>query len=231
MRTSRAAGAADAGIIGRLPLFQELMPDQVADIVAGSREQQLDKGELLFQKGDAAQGFYVVIKGQIKLAFPSVHGNDKVVEILGPGQSFGEALMFMDRAYPVFAEAVTDAVLLQIPRRPINELLDRDATFARAMLAGLAKRLHSLVQDVEAYSVRSSAQRLIGYLLRHSDDVDSGPVELELPTTKSVIASRLNVTPETLSRVFHELKESGLIEIRGRHVTIRDIERLRDYEQ
>jgi len=231
MKTSKAAGAANAGIIGRLPLFQELTPEQVAGIVGSSREQHFDKGELLFQKGDPAQGFYVVIQGQIKLAFPSVHGNDKVVEILGPGQSFGEALMFMDRAYPVFAEAVTDAVLLQIPRRPIHDLLSGDAKFARAMLAGLAKRLHSLVQDVESYSVRSSAQRLIGYLLRQCDDVESGPVELELPTTKSVIASRLNVTPETLSRVFHELKECGLIEIRGRHVTIHDVARLRDYEQ
>ncbi|MBS0393187.1 MAG: Crp/Fnr family transcriptional regulator [Proteobacteria bacterium] len=219
-----------ARIVARLPLFQELNDDQLSGVVAASREIRLAKGAMLFQKGDRARGFFVIMSGQVKLAFPSLQGSEKVVEILGPGQSFGEALMFMDRPYPVFAEAVVDAVLLEIPQRPVVELLDSDPAFARAMLAGLAKRLHGLVQDVESYTTRSSAQRLIGYLLQQAADVADGAVTITLPASKAVVASRLNLTPETLSRVFHELTEHGLLEVRGREIVVPDIAALRTFE-
>ena len=74
---------------------------------------------MLFQKGDPPKGFFVVVFGQVKLAFPSAQGNEKVVQILGPRQSFGEAMMFMDRPYPVFAEGLMDSLLLQIGSVPV----------------------------------------------------------------------------------------------------------------
>ena len=190
------------------------------------------RGEMLFQKGDAARGFFVVLNGQIKLAFPSAQGNEKVVEILGPRQSFGEAVMFMDRPYPVFAEALLDTSLLFIDRAVVFDLLAIDTSFARKLLAGLSQRLHGLVQDVESYSSRSSAQRVIGYLLQHcAEDADKqANIEVVLPTSKQVIASRLNLTPETLSRVFHDLSERGLIRVNGKNITILDLELLRQFD-
>jgi CRP-like cAMP-binding protein len=223
-------GSVVAQAVARLPLFQELTAEQLSGIVAAARHVQLTRGELLFQKGDQARGFYVITAGQIKLAFPSARGAEKVVEILGPGQSFGEALMFLDRPYPVFAAAVLDAAVVEIPRHPVTELLMRDPSFARSMLAGLAKRLHSLVQDVEDYTMRSGTQRLIGYLLQKAGDVESGPIEVVLSTSKAVIASRLNLTPETLSRSLHELMDKGLLDVLGKHVTIYDIQRLRRFD-
>jgi CRP/FNR family transcriptional regulator, dissimilatory nitrate respiration regulator len=219
-----------AQAVARLPLFQELTAEQLSGIVAAARHVQLTRGELLFQKGDQARGFYVITAGQIKLAFPSASGAEKVVEILGPGQSFGEALMFLDRPYPVFAAAVLDATVIEIPQHPVTELLMRDPSFARSMLAGLAKRLHSLVQDVEDYTMRSGTQRLIGYLLQKAGDVESGPIEVVLSTSKAVIASRLNLTPETLSRSLHELMDKGLLDVHGKHVTVYDIQRLRIFD-
>ena len=219
-------------ILLRLPLFHELSPEQLAHIAAGTREKRLTKGEMLFHKGDAPRGFYLIVFGQIKLAFPSTQGNEKVVEIIGPRQSFGEAVMFMDRPYPVFAESLGDTLLLNIPKSAVFELLERDASFARRMLAGLSLRLHSLVQDVESYSQRSSSQRVIGYLLEHAAQVggSEGETAVALPTSKQVIASRLNLTPETLSRVFHDLSEAGLISVHGKAITIHDQNRLRQFD-
>ncbi|MBP6110623.1 MAG: Crp/Fnr family transcriptional regulator [Rhodocyclaceae bacterium] len=219
-------------ILSRLPLFQELHAEQISAIAVGVRERALARGEMLFQKGDAARGFFVVLNGQIKLAFPSAQGNEKVVEILGPRQSFGEAVMFMDRPYPVFAEALLDTSLLFIDRAVVFDLLAIDTSFARKLLAGLSQRLHGLVQDVESYSSRSSAQRVIGYLLQHcAEDADKqANIEVVLPTSKQVIASRLNLTPETLSRVFHDLSERGLIRVNGKNITILDLELLRQFD-
>jgi len=220
-------------ILSRLPLFQELAPEQITALETACRERRLAKGEMLFQKGDPAKGFFVVVFGQIKLAFPSSQGNEKVVQILGPRQCFGEAVMFMDRPYPVFAEGLVDSLLLHIASSTVFELLERDPLFARRMLAGLSLRLHSLVHDVETYSLRSSAQRVVGYLLQHCPQQEGpceGSFEISLPTSKQVIASRLNLTPETLSRIFHDLTSNGLIGVSGKQITINDVKRLREFD-
>ena len=219
-------------ILSRLPLFQELAPAQIAVLETACRERRLAKGEMLFQKGDPSKGFYVVVFGQVKLAFPSSQGNEKVVQIVGPRQSFGEAVMFMDRPYPVFAEGLVDSLLLHIASAPVFELLETEPLFARRMLAGLSLRLHSLVQDVETYSLRSSAQRVVGYLLQQCPQNVSGAesFDISLPTSKQVIASRLNLTPETLSRIFHDLSANGLIGVSGKQITIKDVNRLREFD-
>ena len=219
-------------ILAQLPLFRELSPEQIGKIADGTREKRLAKGEMLFHKGDAPRGFYLIVLGQVKLAFPSSQGNEKVVEILGPRQSFGEAVMFMDHPYPVLAEALADTLLLHVARNAVFDLLERDPSFARRMLAGLSLRLHSLLQDVESYSQRSSTQRVIGYLLQHGEGKEDsdGELTLALPTSKQVIASRLNLTPETLSRIFHDLVEAGLITVHGKKITVHELRRLREFD-
>lgn len=219
-------------LLSRLPLFQELSAEHIDELVADCRERRLSKGEMLFQKGDMAKGFFLVVFGQIKLAFPSLQGNEKVVEICGPRQSFGEAVMFMQRPYPVFAEALMDSLVLHIASQRVFDLLQRDHSFACRMLAGLSMRLHSLVQDVETYSLRSSAQRVVGYLLQliPIGDEWNDSFEISLPTSKQVIASRLNLTPETLSRIFHDLSSNGLIEVQGKQILIKSLRRMREFE-
>ena len=219
-------------ILSRLPLFQELAPEQIAALEPACRERRLAKGEMLFQKGDLPKGFYVIVFGQIKLAFPSSQGNEKVMQIVGPRQSFGEAIMFLNRPCPVFAEGLVDSLLLHIGSGPVFALLESDPLFARRMLAGLSMRLHSLVQDVETYSLRSSAQRVVGYLLQQcpQDGPCEGSFDISLPTSKQVIASRLNLTPETLSRIFHDLAVNGLIGVSGKQITIKDAKRLREFD-
>jgi CRP-like cAMP-binding protein len=152
-----------------------------------------------------------------------------VVEIVRPGQSFGEALMFLDKPYIVYAQALADSMLLHVSKQVVFEELARDPVFARRMLSGLSRRLHGLVRDVEAYTLRSGAERVIGYLLAELPELsdDQAQPEVNLSPGKNVIASRLNMTPEHFSRILHELAASGLIEIDNRRVRILDLARLR----
>lgn len=224
------------GLLGRMPLFSALAPEDLARLAAATRERRLHKGERLFQRGDAPKGFFLVVWGQVKLAFTSAQGNEKVVEILGPLQSFGEAVMFLDQPYPVLGEALADTLLLHIGSAAVFGLIEEDPRFARKLLAGMSIRLHSMVRDVESYALRSSTQRVIGYLLQLAEGVPCAPgaglgaVSVELPTSKQVIASRLSLTPETLSRIFHELSSMGLIEVQGKLIRIHDAARLAAHE-
>ena len=214
-------------LLRRIPLFSELSEEDIQLVTRYTRERQVARGEVLFQRGDLPHGFYFVVSGQVKLAFSSSQGTEKVVEIVGPMQSFGEAVMFMNHPYPVFAEALSETVLVHVGQAVVSELIDQDSTFARKLLAGMAIRLHGLIQDVESYSLRSSTQRVIGYLLQVADS--DAPCEIALPTSKQVIASRLNLTPETLSRIFHDLSEAGLISVQGKRITLHDPARLSRY--
>ncbi len=187
-------------------------------------------GSILFRKGDSCAGFHVVVYGQVKLAFGASDGSEKVVEILGPGQSFGEAVMFLDKPNVVFAETLTDSLLLHVGKAVILQELEHSPDFARRMLAGLAHRLHRIVGDLEGYSLKSGTQRVIGYLLRDVAGGQTGrTAELMLPATKSVIASRLSITREHFSRILHELSDAGLIKVSGRNIRFLDLERLRKY--
>ena len=214
-------------LLRRIPLFSELSEADIQLVARYTRERQVTRGEVLFQRGDLPHGFYFVVSGQVKLAFSSSQGTEKVVEIIGPMQSFGEAVMFMNHPYPVFAEALSETVLVHVGQAVVSELIDQDSTFARKLLAGMAIRLHGLIQDVETYSLRSSTQRVIGYLLQVADN--DAPCEIALPTSKQVIASRLNLTPETLSRIFHDLSDAGLITVQGKRVSLHDPVRLSRY--
>jgi CRP-like cAMP-binding protein len=217
--------------LSNLPLFKELGPAELDRIALGTTELQVPRGEVIFNRGDPCTGFHLVVYGQVKLAFVSPQGSEKIVELIGPGYSFGEALMFMGKPYIVMAQALADSMLLHISKRVIFDEIEHDPALARKMLAGLSWRLHSLVSDLEAYSLQSATQRVIGYLLRQDEQTGRGADArvLTLTTPKSAIASRLNVTPEHFSRILHELSEHGLIEVDGRAIRILDPKKLRDH--
>jgi CRP-like cAMP-binding protein len=219
-------------LLSYVPMFNGLAPDEIARIARGTREIHAARGDILFHKGDPCQGLHLVVYGQVKLAFTSAQGGEKVVEILGQGQTFGEALMFMDKPYIVYAQALTDSQLLHISKAVLFEELERDPKLGRKMIAGLSMRLHQIITDVESYSLHSGRQRIIGYLLRDLPDEEHLPKEttVNLPTNKGIIASRLNLTQEHFSRILHELSERGLIKVEGRKIHIPDVEKLRTFD-
>jgi CRP-like cAMP-binding protein len=227
-RKPRAAIKVQA-FLANLPIFGEMSEDELNRIARHTQTLYVEKGQTICEVGDPCTGFHAVVYGQVKLGFTSPQGVEKVVEIIRPGQTFGEALMFLDKPYIVFAQALADSMLLHVAKHAVFEELARDPGFARRMLSGLAQRLHGLVRDVEAYTLRSGQERVIGYLLADvADSTGNGkPVEVHLTPGKSVIASRLNMTPEHFSRILHELSASGQIEVDGRTVRILDLKRLR----
>ena len=226
--TKRPLQIKTQAFLANLPMFSEMDKDELDRIASATVPLYFEKGQSIFECGDPCTGFHLVVYGQVKLGFTSPQGIEKVVEIVRPGQSFGEALMFLDKPYIVFAQTLADTMLLHVAKHAVLGELGHDPLFARRMLSGLSRRLHGLVRDVEAYTLRSGQERVIGYLLGEvGEGAESGPADVHLTPGKSVIASRLNMTPEHFSRILHELTLVGLIEVNGRSVRIADLGRLR----
>ena len=148
--------------LANLPMFADMRREELDRIAASTVPIYAEKGQSIVQCGDPCTGFHLVVYGQVKLGFTSPQGVEKVIDIVRPGQSFGEALLFLDKPYMVFAQALADAMLLHVAKHAMLQELSCDPGFARRLLSGLARRVHGLVRDVEAYSLRSGQERVIG---------------------------------------------------------------------
>lgn len=215
-------------ILSRQPLFRGLSESELAQISASTREFRVKKNELIFHKGDLAEGMHVVVMGQVKLALPSAQGMEKVVHVCGPGSTFGEAVVFLDKPYPVNAQATAESLLLLISKRVLLEAMESSPMLCRKMMASLSSRLHELLGDMETCMLRGSVQRVVCFLIQSATG-DQDVFEVTLPASKQTIASQLNLAPETFSRVLGQLSDAGLVQVKGRMISVLNRQRLLSY--
>ncbi len=222
--------------LAQLPLFNEMQEAELDRLAEGCIVRRAARSEMLFRVGEPCDEFHVVISGQVKLFALAPNGQEKVIELISPGQPFAEALMFTGRPYIVNAQALVESLILTVKKQAVLREIESDHRFALRMLAGISKRMHGLIHDVESYSLRSGMQRVIGYLLHEEtpglpgDAIDNTERTVTLPVSKATLASRLSLTPEYFSRVLHELIDEGLIEVDKRHIRISDTQRLAAYQ-
>jgi len=214
------------GILGKLPLFRRVAPAPLHRLARQAQLRDVAKDTLLYERGDAAAGCYALVSGLVKLSLRAPDGAEKVLRLVGAGETFAESVMFHPQPQPVSALVLADSRLVFLPAPALFDLLDHDRGFARELLANLSQRIHMLIADIESYSLSSGTQRIAAYL--HSLELEPGPApaRVRLPANKTVIASRLGVTKETFSRLLHELTAQGLVEVSRREIVLRDPLRL-----
>lgn len=220
-------------LLTNLPLFQQIPQNILHNLIPHISYIRMDAGKILFHQGEAASCFYYVFTGKVKLAVNSLTGGEKVVEIVHPGMSFGEAVVFIEEPYPVYAEIIEQAELIKIPAAPLLQALRTDHGLALNMLASLSRRLHFLVRELENTCLHSAIQRVVAFLLTEAarENLSTDYCNLRLPANRKIIASHLNLTPETLSRVFRQLTKDNIIMIHGRNVQILNFEKLKQFHQ
>ncbi|MEW6677836.1 MAG: Crp/Fnr family transcriptional regulator [Pseudomonadota bacterium] len=217
-------------VLSRQALFKGLGPEELALLARGSRELRLQRGEILFQKGDECAGMHLLVMGQIKLALPSPQGTEKVVHMIKAGGTFGEAVAFLDKPYPVNAQATQDSYLVLVDKHILLSAMEASPMLSRKMLASLSIRLHDLLEDMETCSLRTSSQRVICFLNQMAPADKPNQYELILPSSKQTVASQLNLAPETFSRVLGHLTGAGLIQVNGRSIRVLDLARMRNFD-
>ena len=214
--------------LANLPLFEEIAPADLQRLAQGCRLRNFSRGENIFSVGMPCEEFHVTITGQVKLFALSPSGQEKVIELAGPGISFAEALVFTGKPYIINAQALSESIVLSVGKAAMVREIEDDPRFAMRMLAGISRRLHGLVHDVQAYSLHNGMQRVIDYLLHPLEEnpATSSALKVSLPVSKATIASRLSITPEYFSRVLHELESAGLISVDKREIHIPNAARL-----
>lgn len=219
--------ARDLEVVGRAPLFAGLTDEARLGLLQGSVPRRYPKGQMLFDQGDEAGAFFVVIDGWVKVFRASATGDEAVFGVFTVGETFGEAAMFIQGRYPAGAQVVEDARLVAVHSDVFRDRLLRQPELSFVMLGAMSRHLHSLVNQVEQLQTRSSAQRLAQFLVSLAP-VEQGSAVLALPYDKSLIAHRLGMKPESLSRGFARLRAQG-VTTDGNRVVIANVASLKDY--
>jgi CRP-like cAMP-binding protein len=211
----------------QVPLFAELPPAAVADLLRGATVRSFAETTLLFSAGDRADAFYLVIEGAVRLFFLNRDGSETTIEIVGATTAFAEAAMFASGHYPVNAEAMEGCRLLRVDARVFLRQLHCDRSLALKMLASLGRWQLHLMGELWQLKAQTPAQRLAWYLVSLTDG-GQGPAVVRLPYPKNLIASRIGITPESLSRALTRLSGIG-VDTHGDEVTIHDVAALKQF--
>ncbi len=215
----------DVVAITRVPLFAGLGTSSLAALLAEAKVRTFARNALLFAEGDPAQQFYIVLDGWVQLYRQTPDGRESVIALFARGELFAEAVMFLGGTFPVNGAVLDDSRLLVIPAEPFRRALEHDNELCFKMMASMAVHLRRLVGQVEQLTVRSSTERLAEFLLKLAGDGATSAI-VQLPYDKGLIAARLGMQPETLSRALAKLRPLG-VESQGRRVAIRDFDALR----
>lgn len=214
--------------LARRSLLLASAPDHVAKTVIDSaRVRNFSRGETIFLQGERASAIYIVADGWVKLYRIAPSGAEAVVGVFTKGASFGEAVAFRHDSYPVAAESVTDCTLIRIETDVLLRQIRENPEVAISILSATFAHLHALVAQVEALKAQTGAQRVAEFLLELAPCKD-GACEVTLPYDKVLIAGRLGMKPESLSRAFARLKDQG-VTVRQNMAQIEDVSALRDY--
>lgn len=216
----------------RSVLFGNLESSQLDTLLQHTRSSELDEGQALFEQQHPANEIFMLQSGQIKLARISPEGQEKVIDLISPGNTFAEAIMFSGaKIYPVTATALCSSALLCFDTATYAGILHQSTDACFAVMAQMSRRLHWQIGEIDRLTLHNATFRVISYLLDQIPSTNLGTSEIKLNTPKHVIASRLSMTPETLSRTLSRLNRDGLIDLNEHSVILKDVGQLRIYAQ
>ncbi|MCD6365380.1 MAG: Crp/Fnr family transcriptional regulator [Planctomycetes bacterium] len=209
------------------PLFSALSGKELQKLLQSCPIKSFPATTQVFSPLQTANCFYVILAGKIKLYQLSAKGDEQILHLYGPGNTFGEAAMWSGVRYPAFADAMTDSVLLSVCRLPLKKLIDDNAGLAIGMLAGMSSKLLEFNELIGQLSLREVPERLANVLL--GLPARPGTKTITLKQTKRELAAQIGTIAETLSRALGKLKAQGLIEVNGSEITILDAAALADF--
>lgn len=214
--------------LSQVYLFVGLNNQQQALLKKSLRLVQLEEGEYLFKHGQHAERFFWLKEGHIKLLRLSFEGVEKVFEVVSPGQTFAEAMMFMPHStYPVTAQAISNSSVLCFESKVLVDILKESSDTCFRLMFQMSKRLHQWLNEIDNLTLQNATYRLVNYLLYQLPDGHNNAYEFDFHIPKHVIASRLSIKPETFSRILRGLNKDGLITVKGRTICIHNVDKLR----
>jgi len=217
-------------VMRQVYLFEALDNAQLDEVIKSSHYIHLATHEALFERGEPAERFYLLCSGQVKLFQVSIEGYEKIFEIIQPGQTFAEAVMFMEQhLYPVSVEAIMASELYSFDMRTFRNILKQSNETCFRLMSTMSQRLHGRIREINSLALQNATYRLVTYLLDQLPAESREAPAIHLVNKKSDIASQLSIQPETFSRILSRLTKNGIISVSKRDIAVHNVQGLREY--
>ncbi len=200
------------------PLFCALKPGVLQLVALRGQTRGYAAGESVFEAGEPADRFFLVVRGRVKVFRISPRGGEQILHVFGPGVPFGEAAMWAGGCFPAYAQALEPAALFILPRAALRSAFAANPDLAIGMMAGLSQKLRGFVQLVDDLSLKEVPARLASALLDEAKR--AGADRFRLRRTKAELAASLGTIPETLSRGLRKLQDAGVLSVRGPEISV-----------
>lgn len=207
-------------------LFEQLTDEELKQVASHGQVEEWTAGQSIFSQDAPCHQFYLVHSGMVKLYRTSVDGSEKVMDLVGPKQSFAESAMFAGK-YPLHAAAIEPSTVFAFDCKNFMAQMHNNVELCFRLMSSMSHRLHGMINDIDRLTLHSGTQRLAEYLLEQLPEgvMQSPCIRLLVP--KLVIASRLGIQPETFSRIMARLRSDGMIETHNDTILLKDLEALR----
>lgn len=219
---------AEISEVRELPLFRECGEETFESLIRAGFLQRFPRGVILIRERDPADFLYVVVEGLVEM-FATHARRETTTGFVGPMGTFIFAAVLKDQVYLQSARTLESSRLLMIPAESVRNAMREDAGFMSAIVAELANSYRDVVKELKNQKLRTGVDRLANWLIcANRLQGDKGLVEIEVE--KRVLASRLGMAPENLSRAFAALGPYG-VELDGSLVHLNDPEALSKFAQ
>jgi CRP/FNR family transcriptional regulator len=216
-----------------VPLFSEMDISHLREISEISRLEQYKKNQHIFLENDNYRGFYIVLKGSVKVYRISAEAKEYILHLRKPPQPFADVPLFEEGGnYPANAQALDDSLLLFIPKQEFTELIRKNPSIAFKMLAGFAKRMRNMTNKMEEISTKEVSNRLARFILDEIEKNNSIKLPepfLRLTISKATVATYLGTITETLSRTFKKFQDEKIIVVDGKKIFVKDLKKLKQF--
>jgi CRP/FNR family transcriptional regulator, dissimilatory nitrate respiration regulator len=216
--------------MGNLQLLQNsqlcahLDSSEVEQLIQVVTIREVPKGELIFLEGDDAAGFYILLRGSVRVYKASPEGREQTLHRIKPGQLFAEAAVFHGSRYPANCDALLDSTVAFFPKTEFVRLIERNPQMSLKMIASMAAFLRDFNQTIEMLSLKEVSARLAAWLLSAAGRAHSN--QFTLPMSKGDLANVLGTVNETVSRNLRKMIDLGVLQVDNRDITIIDRTRL-----
>jgi len=208
-------------------LLNVMSEQERQELLTRSKTRKFEAGQTLFNQGDTADKFYLVKKGQVKLIRIMPSGDEKVFKVFTHNGVIAEMAMFMPtQEYPMTGIVEVSCELVVIEKDLLLSIIHRSSNLAINIMSFMSQRIGSLMNTIDTLTQVSADQRLVMYFAQLYIKQKPGDSVIELPFAKKVVANQICVKPETLSRIFKKLKDKNLMQEKGKHILLPNIEKL-----
>jgi CRP/FNR family transcriptional regulator len=210
-----------------IPLFHNLPGPSLKILQGILMEKEFSKGENIFSEGSESTGFYIIMRGRVKVYKLSPEGKEQILHIVGPRELLGAVSAFAGSPYPAHADAMEKTKALFFLQKDFLALVRKEPSVVMNMMANLAMRLQHFTRMIEDLSLKEVPGRLAAYFLYLCEQKGCSDI-VEMDISKGQLASLLGTIPETLSRILRRLSEQGVLEVSGRRIRLINKKALKD---